>query len=128
MNVKPKNYSWPEFYDHVIDVTRYAFSWPRIVKRFYSVKYTIPKWMNVVRAISSEGFGRIKYFTMIRSMLENDKQFRDYFEQESDEIPPFYKNRIKNDLGDLWEWLPNGDIQHDPNAYLNSTKQESLIA
>ena len=25
MNLKPKNYSWPEFYDHVIDVTSHSF-------------------------------------------------------------------------------------------------------
>jgi hypothetical protein len=128
MNVKPKNYSWPEFYDHVIDVTRYTFSWPRIAKRFFSVNERIPKWMNVVRAISSEGFGRIKYYSQIRSLLDTDKKFRDYFEQESDQVPQFYKDRIKNDLGDLWQWLPDGDIQHDPNAYLSSTKQEVLIA
>src|SRR5262249_49237402 len=27
MNVRPRHYSWPAFYDHVIDLTSYAFSW-----------------------------------------------------------------------------------------------------
>ncbi|KPK28962.1 MAG: radical SAM protein [Desulfobacterales bacterium SG8_35_2] len=128
MNIKPKNYSWPEFYDHVIDLTNYTFSWRTIGRRFKAVKNTIPKWMNVVRAISSEGFGRAKYYTEIRNMLETDRQFRAYFEQETDELPQFYTNRIKNDLGVLWEWLPEGAIQHDPNAYLISEEQEKLIA
>ena len=26
MNVRPQNYSWRAFYDHVIDLTRYSFS------------------------------------------------------------------------------------------------------
>ena len=34
MNVRPKNYSWADFYDRVIDLTRYSFSWRAIVRRF----------------------------------------------------------------------------------------------
>src|SRR5881409_1782305 len=33
MNVKPKNYSWPEFYDHVVDLGKYTFSVRAIAKR-----------------------------------------------------------------------------------------------
>src|SRR5262249_40496670 len=62
MNVRPRNYSWPEFYDHVIEVTEHTFSWSAIVKRFRALEEPIPRWMNVVRAVSSEGFGRIRYY------------------------------------------------------------------
>ncbi len=120
MNVKPRNYSWPEFYDHIIDLTRYTFSWRAIAKRFAAMREPIPKWMNVVRAVSSEGFGRIKYHTAMRERLETDKPLRRFFEQETTEIPQFYLNRIKNDLGPLWDWLPPGALEHDPNAYLKS--------
>ena len=67
MNVKPKNYAWPEFYDGLIDLTKYSFSWQRD-RQAHSARppRQIPKWMNVVRAVSSEGWGRIKYHTMIR--------------------------------------------------------------
>jgi hypothetical protein len=128
MNVKPKNYSWPEFYDHVIDLSRYSFSWPRITRRFRASQGTIPKWMNVVRAISSEGAGRIKYYTEVRRLLDEDRQFRDYFEQETTELPPFYIDRVKKELGPLWEWLPQGALYHNPNAYLESSGQEVLTA
>jgi hypothetical protein len=128
MNVKPKNYSWPEFYDHVIDLSRYSFSWPRIARRFRASQGTIPKWMNVVRAISSEGAGRIKYYTEVRRLLDEDRQFRDYFEQETTELPPFYLDRVKKELGPLWEWLPQGALYHNPNAYLESSGQEVLTA
>jgi len=120
MNVKPKNYSWPEFYDHVIDVSAHSFSWRTIANRFRATTTRIPKWMNVVRAVSSEGFGRLKFYRKIRSLLEEDRAFRDYFEGETTKLPQFYHNMIKNDLRELWEWLPEGAIQHDPNAYLNS--------
>jgi hypothetical protein len=128
MNVKPKNYSWPQFYDHVIDLTRYSFSWPTIARRFRAIQDTIPRWMNVVRAISSEGSGRIKYYTEVRRLLDTDRQFRDYFEQETDVLPQFYLERVKRELGSLWEWLPQGALYHNPNAYLETSDKETLSA
>lgn len=122
MNVKPKNYSWPDFYDRVIDLTRYTFSWRAIYRRYRAMDETIPKWMNVVRAISSEGFGRIEYFTNLRRLLDTDRQLRSYFERESTELPQFYIHRVRKDLGPMWQWLPEGALHHDPNAYLHSQK------
>src|SRR5204862_305381 len=34
MNVKPKNYAWRDFYDHVIRLTRYTYAGRAIVRRF----------------------------------------------------------------------------------------------
>ena len=120
MNVKPKNYSWPEFYGHVVDLVKYTYSWSSILKRGKSNKGVIPRWMNVVRAVSSEGFGRIKYHGEVRRRLETDRPFRRYFEQETTELPQFYVDLARRDLGPLWEWLPDGAMEHDPNAYLKS--------
>jgi hypothetical protein len=117
MNVRPANYAWPEFYDHVIALAKHTFSWRAIARRFRAVGETIPRWMNVVRAISSEGFGRIRYYAAVRRQLERDRKFRAYFEGESDVLPSFFHARVKRDLGPLWSWLPQGALQHDPNAY-----------
>jgi len=125
MNVKPKNYSWPDFYDQVIGLTDYTFSWRRIVNRFRANRTTIPKWMNVVRAISSEGFGRLKYYTEVRRRLDSDLPFRRYFEQESDQLPEFFVDRVRRELGALYEWLPAGALDHDPHAYLKAEESES---
>ncbi len=126
MNVRPKNYSWTNFYERVIDLTKHTVSWRAIVNRYTAVKGTIPRWMNVVRAVSSEGFGRIKYYTEVSRRLRDDPQFRRYFEQETTELPQFYKRRLPKDLGPLWEWLPKGALYHDPNAYLKSQQERSL--
>ena len=120
MNVKPKNYSWPEFYGHVIDLVKYTYSWSAILKRVKSNKSNIPRWMNVVRAVSSEGFGRIKYHGEVRRRLDADRPFRRYFEQETTRLPQFYVDLARRDMGPLWEWLPEGAMEHDPNAYLKS--------
>jgi hypothetical protein len=120
MNIKPRHYPWLEFYDRLIDLTRYSFSPRMILRRFAANGETIPKWLNVVRAVSSEGTGRIRYFTEIRKRLETDRPFRRFFEQESAEIPEFLVQQIRKDLGKFWDWLPDGALRHDPNAYLNS--------
>jgi hypothetical protein len=126
MNVKPANYAWPDFYDHVIDLTRHSFSWRSIGRRFHAIKARIPRWMNVVRAISSEGFGRIRYYGEVKRQLIEDRMFRGYFEGEHTHIPKFFLNRMQRDLGPLWEWLPKGAIVHDPKAYLKATANASL--
>jgi hypothetical protein len=120
MNVRPAHYGWPEFYDRVIDLTRHAFTWRAIIRRFRAGRDAIPRWMNVIRAISSEGFGRLRYYTAVRRLLERDRPFRDYFEGETTRLPAFFHDRVRRDLGPLWEWLPAGALEHDPLAYLKS--------
>jgi hypothetical protein len=128
MNVRPKNYAWPEFYDHVVDLTRYSFSWPAIFARWRGTDAAIPRWMNVVRAISSEGFGRIRYHSTIRRMLGEDRAFRAYFEGESRVLPQFYVERVKHDLGSLYDYLPEGALYHDEHAYLKAQGNGKPVA
>jgi hypothetical protein len=78
----------------------------------------------VLRAVSSEGFGRIKYHTEVRRRLEADRQVRRYFEGETTELPQFYMDQVRKDLGPLWEWLPQGALYHNPDAYLASQKEQ----
>jgi len=119
MNVKPKNYEWVDFYDKVLDLTEYSFSPRAIYRRFSNNKNTTARWMNVMRAISSEGYGRMRFYRKVRENLINDRAFRSYFEGETQELPEFYINIIKKDLGIWFEWLPQGAINHNPNAYLH---------
>ncbi len=120
MNVRPKNYSWPEFYDRLIGLIRYSFSPRMVLRRFMANGETIPRILNIVRAISSEGSGRIKYFKEIRKRLDSDMPMRRFFNQETTEIPQFLVQSIRKDLGEFWDWLPEGALVHDPNAYLRS--------
>jgi hypothetical protein len=123
MNVRPKNYAWPEFYDRLADLSRYSFSWRAIRRRLGATAGTIPKWMNVVRAMSSEGWGRIEYHTTIRRLLDEDRSVRAFMEGETRELPAFYAQRIRSDLGALYRHLPPGGMMHDQNAYLKSSAE-----
>jgi hypothetical protein len=126
MNIKPQNYSWVEFYDRLIDVTNYSYSTRLVARRFRANGGTIPRWLNVVRGFSSERFGRIKYFREIKQLLLTDRSMQRFFEQESTEIPAYFVDKIRSDLGEFWDWLPSGAIRHDPNAYAKSQQSDSL--
>lgn len=126
MNVVPRHYAWPEFYDNLIDLSRYSFSPRAILKRIPATPTWIPKWMNVVRATSSEGWGRIRYHTEIRRLLDADRSVRAFFEGETDEVPEFYVARVRRELGPLYQYLPDGALRHDPNAYLHSTVTDAV--
>jgi hypothetical protein len=133
MNVRPKHYTWPEFYDRLIDLQRHAFSWPSIRARYGAARRARPswlKWVNVLRARSSEGMGRLANFRRLRGMLDTSPDVRRYWEGETSEIPSFYVEWIKRDLGPLWPWLPEGGLQHDAQAYLKAwgTRPAPLFA
>jgi hypothetical protein len=118
MNVRPKHYGWRKFYDHVIDLVGYSFSWRAILRRLRTNAGVFSRGMNALRAVSTEGFGRLCYYREIRRHLDADRQFRPYFEQETTELPRFYVDLVRKDLGRLWDWLPQGGLFHDPYAYL----------
>jgi hypothetical protein len=125
MNVKPANYSWQTLYDRIIDLTQYSFSTRAIYRRLLATQGVTARWLNVVRAVSTEGFGRARYYREIRDRLDSDPQFPPYFEQESSVLPEFYRDIVRQDLGPLMEWLPEGALYHDPNAYLKSEHAKS---
>jgi hypothetical protein len=88
----------------------------------------IPKWMNFLRAVSSEGFGRIKYHTTIRRLLDTDPSVRAYLEGETEVLPAFYRDRIRTELGPMYEHLPPGALEHDQNAYLQTVSEDPELA
>ncbi len=120
MNIIPRNFTWPDFYSHVIDLGKYTFSARAIFNRLRATNMFIPRWMNVVRAISSEGFGRIKYNKEVLRRLRTEPEFRGYFELETTKLPGFYSDQLKRDLGFLLHWLPEGALFHDQNGYLKT--------
>jgi hypothetical protein len=124
MNVRPRNYAWPAFYDHIISLVGYSFSWRAVGRRLLATSGVVPRWMNLVRAVSTEGRGRLKYYREIRRRLDSDQQFRPYFEQETTALPRFYVDMVRRTLGPLWQWLPDGALHHDPHAYLKAARPQ----
>jgi hypothetical protein len=124
MNIRPKNYSWPALYEQVISLTKHTFSLKAMARRVAATNAFIPRWMNLVRAVSTEGYGRIRYYSAILHRLQTDPSFRAYFEQQTDALPAFYPDKVRRDLGFMWHWLPEGALHHDQNAYLHAQTDE----
>src|SRR5258706_559537 len=92
MNVRPKNYTWPDFYDHVVAVNRDALSGRRIRARFLANRGIGARFINAVRAGTSK---RVVYQSKIRSLLDSDSTVRAFFEGDSRVLPAFYKRRLQ---------------------------------
>jgi hypothetical protein len=120
MNVRPKNYAWPEFYDHVIDAFDYAFSPKALARRFWHNRRSYIAAEQLFRGWSSERNNRMGYHRKMRRWLD-EPGFRAFMEGETREVPAVMTDQVREHLGPLWEWLPAGAMDHDPEAYLAST-------
>lgn len=121
MNVRPKNYEWPEFYDQLIGLMKHTFNAKANFRRVRATRHPLAKAMNFVRAYSSEGFFRLKYHRRLRGFMDSDHTIRNYLEQETDILPNFYVDTLTRSLGPFAEHLPKGAIEHDQNAYLKKS-------
>ena len=110
MNVRPKNYSWPRVLrraDRRDAATRSPGG--RSPGACPATPTAIPKWMNVVRAMSSEGWGRIEYHTHDPAAARHRPVGAGVtWRGRPTVLPEFYHNRIRHELGPMYEYLPDG--------------------
>ena len=112
----------------MIDLRKHTFSWSSLGRRLSANEGTLTRSLNFVRGVSSEGFGRIRHDTMIRGLLDTDRHIRRFFDGETPSVPAFYSDKVRHDLGPLWNALPAGAMEHDPNAYLKSQATAAVPA
>lgn len=124
-NIKPRNYGWDVFYENVIDLIEHNISWRNLLKSYRAIDAFVPRWTNVIRTLP--WFGQLKYYREVRRRLDEDPQLRPFLEGETAEVPHFYVERIRKSLGNLWEWLPEGALYHDPNAYFKAQERTALV-
>jgi hypothetical protein len=105
MNVKPKNYSWPEFINYLTDLAEHTFSKRAISNRFKANKASW-RWLNVIRGVTTQGIGRTKRLQRFLNLYNTNPQFRAFQDAETTEVPQYYKDWIHRDLGVLSDWLP----------------------
>lgn len=123
MNVRPKNYGWPEFFGHVADLTADAHSGSRIFRRFCATSGINARWFSALRAATSKKVG---YYHRLQQQLHAGGPLRDFLEGETKTLPDFYTDTIRKDLGPYWDDLPPGCTGHDHLAYLGSTPENQL--
>jgi hypothetical protein len=128
MNVIPKNYGWGEFYDRLLDLTEYSFSARAIYRRWGATQRFTSRAVNFIRAVSSEGYGRIRHYKSVRRALDTDPAMKPYFAGESQDLPDFYIEKMRTELGELWPLLPKGAVHHDPYAFLKKARAAAAEA
>ncbi len=112
LNVKLKNYSTVEFYDHLVGLMRYSFNARAMWQRFNASSSSLPRWLNLVRAGSSEGRGRYLQHMKMRERMAHDREFIAFFAGDSAVPPSYYHHTIKEQLGPFYEHLPAGILDY----------------
>ena len=116
-NVRPKHYSWAEFYERLADLVEFAFSWRIVVRRIRDTKHSTARLVHLIRAFSNEGRRRAAMLRAFRKSLDRDAELRDFMEGETMRIPGSMMKKLRHDLGDMRDWLPPGSIEYDiPSA------------
>ncbi len=111
-NVRPKNYSYLEFYDYMIDLKRYSFASRAMWRRFQANKRPVPRWMNLIRALAANSKGRFLNNAQIRHLMATDREFINFFSGESAVPPSFYHHTVKQELGPFYHHLPAGILDY----------------
>ena len=105
LNVRPKNYSFIELYDHLIDLVNYSFSNKRVWKRFRASHHPLPRWMNLLRA-KLAGKGLKGNYSTIRNQVATNREFQAFFSGESHRPPSYYRETVRAALGNFYEAIP----------------------
>lgn len=121
MNIRPLNYQLPDFYERVADLTHHALGKRAMLKRLAANRPGIAGLFNLFRGATT---GRPKYQRTIVRLLREDAEVRSYFEGETARLPEFFRARIRSQLGEFWDLMPDGATEHDPYAYLHGELAE----
>ena len=97
------------------------------MRRRFVAKGPISPLTRVEKLVRGVSAGRNHRCANMRSMRQrfDEVQGRRYFAGETTTLPDFFVDPVRQDLGWLWEWLPEGALYHDPNAYLKSLNDDA---
>jgi hypothetical protein len=117
LNVIPGNYSWEEFYTHLIDLLKYSFSARAMYRRFRNNPMARARWLTLFLSFSVGASGKINHVAHTLENLRKNPDFRSFMEKKTDQIPGFMIEQVKKDLGPMWEWLPDKTLSYAPNRF-----------
>lgn len=112
MNIIPRNYTWRKLYDHFIDLLNYSFSGKAMYRRFNAVHEIGPKWVIFFLSITGGGWDRRHLLSSLMMRYKEDEEFRLFVSKETTNVPGFMVNKVRKDLGPLWQWLPDKSLSY----------------
>lgn len=117
LHIIPKNYTWEELYNHYIDLMKYSFSNRAIYRRFKANHMAASRWMSLLLSLSIGGQGKIRKLSAMINYLKENEDFRSFVTRTTDRAPDFMIQKVKKDLGIMWDWLPNKSLSYDFKLY-----------
>ena len=124
LNIVPRNYTWENFYLHFIDLLNYSFSARSMYRRFNANKMAAPRWITLLLSLTIGGAGKIRSLSSILKNLQKEPEFQSFVKRETNKVPQFMIETVRNDLGPLWEWLPDKSLSYNSDILSNP---ENLI-
>lgn len=120
INVKTRNYTHAELFDHMADLMQYTVSPGLVWRRFKANGSAMARYGNLLRAHSKErnagaGQGMVDHYREMHQRLTSDPEFISFFGGETSKPPAYYVDRVQDALGPLSEHLPEKVL-----AYLRS--------
>jgi hypothetical protein len=119
INIVPRHYTWEEFYIRFIDLLKYSFSSGSMYRRFNSNKMAAPRWITLLLSLTIGGTGKIRSLASILKNLDKEPEFQSFVRKETNRIPQFMIDTVRNDLGPLWDWLPDKSLSYNSDVLSN---------
>jgi hypothetical protein len=88
-------------------------------RRFNANKMAAPRWLSLLLSLTIGGAGKIRSLSSILKDLQKEPEFRSFVKRETDKVPQFMVENVRNDLGPLWEWLPDKSLSYNSDILSN---------
>ena len=122
MNVRPKNYGWSQFYEHMIDLTRHSFSTPTVARRFDGESTGDSAHAQRDPRVRGRGPAAARLLSNAsEAAREGCVDARVLRGREHARAAFLRRPHPRPTCKSYWDALPANALYHDQNAYLRST-------
>ena len=102
-----ENYGPLEYFEHLIDIHETLASNQMLARRLRTGQRPAIRFIHCLRTYAARR--ELSDLRRLRSMLVNDRQFRDFHERESHTLPAFYDRELTNRLGTYAQLLSHSE-------------------
>jgi hypothetical protein len=74
--------------------------------------------MTLFLSLSVGASGKINQVASTLDKLQKMPDFRSFMHKETDQIPEFMIDQVRQDLGPLWDWLPDKSLSQAPKKLI----------
>jgi hypothetical protein len=76
-----------------------------------------PRWITLLLSLTIGGAGKIRTLSSILKNLREKPEFKSFVKKETNKLPQFMIDTVRNDLGPLWDWLPDKSLSYNSDTF-----------